>query len=198
MAKAIGTRVASSGHILTIYNRTPEKSMEVAKKLGAKVLGKSLAEVGDEEVMIFALPYTAISEVWEKYGQQLAGKVLVDISNPVNFQTFELIPPAGTSGAEELAKKLPKGSILVKAFNTTFAGTLVMGSIDGKQLDVFVASDDKTARELVIKLASECGLRGLDAGPLKNARHLEGFQLVHMMLQQQMNSGWMSTIKILV
>jgi len=197
MAHGIGTRIAASDHSLIILGRNAEEAKVLAEKLGNNVKSDALSELINGDIIIFTLPYLAIPEIIEKYKEQLIGKILVDISNPVDFKTFELIPPAGSSGVEEIAKNLPKDARMVKAFNTTFAGTLVTGSVDGKKLDVFVASDDENAAQTVVKLAVDCGLRGLYVGPLKRARALEGFQLIHMAMQEKLGTNWMSTIKIL-
>lgn len=197
MANGIGTRVVAGKHSPTILDRDGEKAKELATKLGSDAIGEELGESLSGEVIILALPYPAIPEIIKKFKDQLAGKIVVDISNPVDFQTFELIPPADSSGAEEIAKLLPAGSKLVKAFNTTFAGTLVQGEVDGKKLDVLIASDDKEAADVIVKMAGDGGLRGLYAGPLKRARALEGIQLIQMSLQEKLGSNWMSAIKIL-
>lgn len=197
MGHAIGTRLVAGGHALTLLDQDGNKAKEVAEKLGSTVKGAALTESVDGEVVIFALPYPAIPEVIEKYKDQLAGKILVDISNPVNFNTFEIIPPRTTSGAEEIAKQLPKGAKLVKAFNTTLAGTLVKGDVEGKKLDVLIASDDKDAAEMVVKLADESGMRGLHVGPLSKSQTLEGLGLIHMSLQEKLGSNWMSAVKFL-
>ncbi len=197
MGKGIGTRIVSGNHSLTILDRHGEKAKELATQLDSNVSGEELEESITGDIIIFALPYHAIPEVIEKYKDQLTGKILVDISNPVDFQTFELIPPPDSSGAEEIAKHLPKDAKLVKAFNTTFAGTLVKGEVDGKKLDVFIASDDERAAQAIVKLAEDGGLRGLYVGPLKRAKALEGMQLVQMSLQEKLGTNWMSAIKIL-
>ncbi len=196
MARGIGTRVASGNHTLTILDRDGEKAKELAEQLG-NATGEALGSSTFGEIVIFALPYVAIPDVIETYKEQLAGKVLVDISNPIDFQTFELIPPEDSSGAEEIAKNLPEGAKLVKAFNTTFAGTLEKGEVDGKKLDVYIASDDKEAGEMLEKLADDSGMRGIYVGPLKRARALEGMQLIQMSLQEQLGTNWLSALKIL-
>lgn len=197
MAHGIGTRIVAGNHSLTILDRKGEKAKALATKLGENVVGQMLEASITGDVVIFTLPYSAIPGVIEKYKESLAKKILVDISNPVDFQTFELIPPADRSGAEEIAKHLPKDAKLVKAFNTTLAGTLVKGSIDGKKLDVLIASDDEKAAQAIVKLAEDGGLRGLYVGPLKRARTLEGLQLIQMALQEKLGTNWMSAIKIL-
>ena len=80
-----------------------------------------------------------------RYGDQLDGKVVVDITNPVDPETFQPLDVAAGSVAQEIAQKVP-GAKVAKAFNTTFAGTLVEGQVGGQPLDVFVASDDEDAK----------------------------------------------------
>lgn len=197
MAKGIGTRLSTTSHSLTIYNRKIEEAQELASKFGNNAVAKSLDESIEGDVVILALPYSALSEVIAAHKDELAGKIIVDISNPVNFETFQLIPPAGASGAEIIAQSLPEGAKLVKAFNTTFAGTLEQGQVDGKSLDVFIAGDDSSAKDALKQIVTEAGLRPIDAGPLAHARHLEGFMLIHMTAQEQLGTNWMSAIKIL-
>ena len=122
---------------------------------------------------------------------------MVNISNPVDFATFDsLVVPSGTSAAEQIAAAAP-GARVVKAFNTTFAGNLVAGEAGGAPLDVFIAGDDAGAKQAVADLAASGGLRPIDAGPLRRARELEGFQFLHMALQQTLGTNWSSAIKIL-
>jgi len=122
---------------------------------------------------------------------------VVDISNPVDVATFDsLVVPSGTSAAEQIAAAAP-GARVVKAFNTTFAGNLVAGEAGGLPLDVFIAGDDAEAKQAVADLAASGGLRPVDAGPLRRARELEGFQFLHMTLQQGLGTNWSSAIKIL-
>ena len=92
----------------------------------------------------------------------------------MNVDTFDgLVTPLDSSAAEELAAKLPSGAKVVKAFNTTFAGTLVAGEVAGQPLDVFIAGDDDEAKETVAGLVRAGGLNPIDAGPLRRARELE-------------------------
>jgi predicted dinucleotide-binding enzyme len=100
------------------------------------------------------------------------------------------------SAAQELAQKAP-GARIVKAFNTTFAGTLMAGGAAGQPLDVFIASDDEDAKAKVRRLVEEGGQRAVDAGPLALARQLEGLGYVHMAVQQSLGTGFGSALKIL-
>ncbi|MEV6760161.1 hypothetical protein AB0N16_05825 [Streptomyces sp. NPDC051105] len=103
------------------------------------------------------------------------GKALIDISNPVDASLDALVVAPGTSAAEEIAEAVAPGSHVVKAFNTTFATTLVAGQVSGTPLDVFIAGDDEAARRKVADLVTSGRLNPVDVGALKHARELEGF-----------------------
>lgn len=123
--------------------------------------------------------------------------MLIDISNPVDASLDALVVAPGTSAAEQIAEAAGPQVRVVKAFNTTFATTLVSGQVGDTPLDVFVAGDDEAARKEVADLVASGGLNPVDVGALKHARELEGFQLLHMALQiREGGHGWASTIKI--
>jgi 8-hydroxy-5-deazaflavin:NADPH oxidoreductase len=132
----------------------------------------------------------------EQYGDRLAGKVVIDITNPVNESFDGLVTPPDSSAAEELSRSAPEAR-MVKAFNTTFAGTLSEGSVAGQPLDVFIAGDDEDARATVSGLAKDGSLNPIDVGPLKRARLLEATGLLHMTLQGSLGTGFSSAIKVI-
>ena len=145
-----------------------------------------------------ALWYDAALPVVQQYGDALAEKTIVDITNPVDVSTFDgLVTPAGSSAAEEIAKAAPARANVVKAFNTTFAGTLAPGQVAGQPLDVLVAADDAEAKQAVLALVEAAGLRGIDAGPLRRARELEALGFLHMTLQEGLGTNYASTVKLL-
>jgi 8-hydroxy-5-deazaflavin:NADPH oxidoreductase len=146
--------------------------------------------------VVFAVPYPAIAAIVGARREQLAGKIVVDITNPLDVDAFEPISIEAGSSAQETAVAAPRARV-VKAFNTTFAGTLVEGQVSGHPLDVFIASDDDEAKAIVSRLASDGGLRPVDAGPLRRARELEALGYLHMAVQQNLGSGFGSTIKVL-
>ena len=108
----------------------------------------------------------------------------------------DLATPGGTSSAEEVAQLVPVGTPVVKAFNTTFAPTLVAGEVGGQQLDVLIAGDDEAAKQKVALLVSDGGLRPLDVGPLRGARQLEHLGFLHIAVQQPLGLGFGSAIKV--
>ncbi|MCB5273388.1 Pyrroline-5-carboxylate reductase [Arthrobacter sp. SO5] len=183
MARAIGTRAVAAGRAVQILDRTPENAAKLAAELGGGTSSGGLNEVPDGDLVVLALYFGPAKEVATHYGDTLSGKTVIEISNPVNMETFDSLDVApGSSAAEEIAALLP-GAAVVKAFNTTFAGPLTEGTAAGVQLDVFIASDSEKARDEVAAFASAAGLRPLQVGGLHHARELEGFELLVMGLQ---------------
>ncbi len=203
MARGIGTRLVSGGHTVTILDRKPEKAKALAAELageavkGAKVEGAALGAPIKGEIVFLAIPYGATSQVIENLGQQLDGKIVIDITNPLNATYNGLAIEPGTSAAEEIAKKLPSNAVVLKAFNTTFAGTLVNGKVDGTPLDVFIAGDAEEPKQKVSRLVEDSGLRPIDAGALERARQLEAIGLLGITLQQELGTGFQSAWKII-
>lgn len=170
-----------------------------ATKAGA-VQGVTAATYGDAitgDIVVLALPYGAYESVLTTYASQLAGKTVVDPSNPIDFGTFTIALPEGVkSAAQELAAKLPQSTI-VKAFNTTFAATLATGVNDGEPTTVLVASDDEDAKKSVSGFIVAGGLRALDAGPLEHAANLEGMGALQINLAATNQTQWTTGFKIL-
>jgi 8-hydroxy-5-deazaflavin:NADPH oxidoreductase len=193
----------AGGHAVTIVDRDPEEAGRLAEELRGAAEGGATVEAagpGAElrgEVVILAVYYPGSLELARELGERLAGKVVVDISNPLN-QTFDGLATApGTSAAEELAAALPAGARVVKAFNTTFSGTLVEGQVAGQPLDVLIAGDDEEAKEPVAQLVRDGGLRAIDVGALERARHLEGLGFLGITLQQPLGLDFQSAWKLI-
>ena len=187
---------------MTVEDRDPEEAGRLAEELRGVAEGDATVEAagpGAElrgEVVILAVYYPGTLELARDLADRLAGKVVVDISNPLN-QTFEGLATApGTSAAEEVAATMPAGVRVVKAFNTTFSGTLVEGQVAGQPLDVLIAGDDEEAKERVAQLVRDGGLRAIDVGPLERARELEGLGFLGMMLQQPLGLNFRSAWKL--
>ncbi|MBT1002043.1 NADPH-dependent F420 reductase [Paenarthrobacter sp. DKR-5] len=184
MARGIATRALDGNLGVEILGQDAAKAQALAAELGAGVTSGTTAQAPKGKIVVLAVPFDAAKSVITAYGDALAGKILVDITNPVNFETFDsLVVEPGNSAAEELAKLAPEGANVVKAFNTTFAGTLVAGQSAGQPLDVFIAGDDSDAAAEVASFVAAGGMRPLVVGPLKRSRELEGFQFVLMTMQ---------------
>jgi 8-hydroxy-5-deazaflavin:NADPH oxidoreductase len=147
-------------------------------------------------VVVLAVWYAAVEDVLSRYGDQLDGKVVIDITNPIDVDAFEPLELEAGSAAQEIAAKAP-GAKVVKAFNTTFAGTLAEGRVADQPLDVLIASDADDGKETVSRIVADAGLRPIDAGPLKRAHELEALGYLHMVLQQPLGTGFSSAVKVL-
>jgi 8-hydroxy-5-deazaflavin:NADPH oxidoreductase len=108
----------------------------------------------------------------------------------------KLATPPGSSSAEEVAELVPQGTPVVKAFNTTFAPTLLAGEVDGQQLDVLIAAENDGAKRKVTQLVADGGLRPIDVGPLARAQQLEQLGFLHISIQQPLGLGFGSTVKL--
>jgi 8-hydroxy-5-deazaflavin:NADPH oxidoreductase len=200
MARGIGSRLVAGGNSIRILDRDKEKANVLAGELraqdGAEVTTGSFGDTIESDVVVLAVPYDAVESIAEQYGSGLSGKVVIDITNPVDWASFDgLVTPPDSSAAEEIHRLIPEAAV-VKAFNTTFAGTLVGGEVAGQPLDVFVAADDSDAKRKVAGLIEAGGLRPVDAGPLRRARQLEGLGFLHMTLQQPLGTGFGSAVKV--
>ena len=200
MARGIGTRLIAGGHAVTVTGRDHSKATELAAALRASRPGAEAAAATTQaalanDIIVLALPFAAARDFAAVNAAKLAGKVVIDITNPLNDTYDGLVTAPGKSAAEELANLLPKSKV-VKAFNTNFAGTLVVGAVDGHTLDVLVAGDDEVAKRQVIDLVAAGGSRAIDAGKLERARQLEGLALLGITLQGPLGTGFQSAWKL--
>jgi NADPH-dependent F420 reductase len=198
MGRGIATRVVAGGHEAEIVDHDPADAQQLAGELGGSAGALETGAPFGGEVVVFAIYYPGIKDAVRQYADQLAGKVVVDITNPVDTQTWDkLATPPGTSSAEEVAQLVPEGAAVVKAFNTTFAPTLVAGEVGGQPLDVLIAGDDADAKAKVAQLATDGGLRPLDVGPLARAQQLEQLGFLHISVQQPLGLNFGSAVKLL-
>ena len=199
MARGIATRLLAGGAQVQILSPDARDAAslagELAERGGGSVSGAGVEQPPTGEVVVLATPYEGALEIADARAEELAGKVVVDITNPVDWSSFDrLVTPPDSSAAEEIAGRLP-GARVVKAFNTTFAGTLVEGEVDGMPLDVLLAGDDEGAKTEVASLVEAGGMRAVDAGPLRRARQLEHLGFLHMALQDTLGAGGGSAVK---
>jgi NADPH-dependent F420 reductase len=142
------------------------------------------------DVVVLAVYYGALADVVAQRGEQLVGKVVVDISNPLDVETFDsLVVPADGSAAAELAAALPRSRVL-KAFNTTFAATLASGTTGGLPTTVLIAGDDADAKSQLAGIVTADGLRAIDAGSLRRARELEALGFLQITLAAADKMPW--------
>jgi len=144
----------------------------------------------DGDIVVLAVPYGAVASIVSERGESLAGKIVVDITNPVNLETFDsLVVPADGSATAEIAKALPQ-SRLVKAFNTTFAGTLAAGTVGPNTTTVLLAGDDADAKSELAGAIASGGLKTIDAGSLARARELEALGFLQITLAAGEKISW--------
>jgi predicted dinucleotide-binding enzyme len=185
MARTIGALAVAGGNTVEIMGRDQSKAAGLAKALGGSATTGEFGAVPAGDIVIVALLYANVVPVVAQYGDALAGKVIVDLSNPFNSAADGLATREDTSIAQEVAKAAPASASVVKAFNTIFRHVLEKG-----RPDVFIAGDDAQAKAEVEAFIESLGLRALDVGGLKMAHWLEGAGLVVMGLARHGMGNW--------
>ncbi|POH62511.1 diguanylate cyclase [Cryobacterium zongtaii] len=191
MGTAIATIAAKGGASVQLLAQDAEKTAAAAALAGESVTSGVAGDALTGEIIVLALPYPAVAGVLAQYAGQLDGKILVDISNPLDFATFDsLVVPADGSAAQVIAETVP-GARVLKAFNTTFAATLATNGVNGvAPTTVLVAGDDASAKDALIALLIAGGVLALDAGALKRARELEALGFLQLTLAAGSSIGW--------
>ncbi len=181
MANAIGGLLAEGGSSVSYLSH---------EQVGSAPL--------EGDVVVLAVPHPAVDGVLDAYGDQLDGKTIVDITNPLNFETFDsLVVPAGSSKAAEIQAKVP-GSHVLKAFNTTFAATLASKQVGGGQpTTVLIAGDDATAKAVLAGAIEAGGVKVIDAGALSRAHELEAIGFLQITLAASEKIAWTGGFAIL-
>lgn len=169
MARTIGTRAIAGGNTVEVIGRDQTKAITLAEALGQGTTSGKWGAAPSGDIVILALLADGVVPAITQHGEALAGKTLVDISNPFNSTFDGLAHTEETSVAQEAAKVAPASTSVVKAFNTVFQHVLETGTPD-----VFLAGDDAQAKADVEKFIESLGLRSLDAGGMKMAHWLEG------------------------
>src|SRR3954452_17711100 len=142
------------------------------------------------DVVVLAVPYPAVEGILAERGESLAGKIVVDITNPLNFETFDsLVVRAAGSATSEIAEALPQSRV-VKAFNTNFASTLAAGAVGPVTTTVLIAGDDAEAKAEVAQIVADGGLEAIDAGALSRARELEAIGFLQIKLASAEKITW--------
>ena len=176
-ARAIGTRAIEGGNAVEVIGRDAAKTKDLGDELGGGATAGTFGTAPAGDIVVLAVPFASAESVVAQYGDALAGKVVIDISNTFTAaDDTELVTPDGSSGAQEIAKAVPSSAHVVKAFNTVFAHVLALG----RPLDVLFAGDDAQAKASVSAFIETLGLRPRDVGGLAMANWLEGAGLLMM------------------
>ncbi len=179
MARILGTRALAGGNTVEVIGRDAAKAADLASALGGGTTAGVIGSAPAGDIVILALPYASAAPVVSQYGDALAGKVIVDITNTFDRAGFTgLVTPDGSSAAQEVAAAAPAGAHVVKAFNTLFGHVLAADEGEGRRLDVFIAGDDAGAKARVSSFIESLALCPLDTGDLKMAHWLEGAGLL--------------------
>jgi predicted dinucleotide-binding enzyme len=169
VGKALATTLTRAGHEVTISAAHPENARDAATETGATAAASNAEAATGAQVVVLAVPASAINQVAGELKDALAGKVLVDVANRPTPNP----DGSATSIAEELQQAVP-GAKVVKAFNTLFASRQAQPTVAGIPADAFVAGDDEAAKLAVLEVVESAGFRPVDAGSLASARTLEG------------------------
>ena len=195
--RGLALRMALAGHRVLLGSRDPDRAdTVVADLLGGRDLpieGRGNADAAAEaEVVFLVCPYDGQTDLLPALAGPIGGKVVVDVINPLGWDEqgpYLLDVPEG-SAAQQAAALLPEARV-VAAFHHA-APRLLLDPDRPVETDVLVAGDDPEAKGLVLELADQIpGCRGVDAGPLRIARQLEGFTavIVGINLRYKLHSG---------
>jgi predicted dinucleotide-binding enzyme len=173
MGLGLARLLLAKGHTVELVHKDPAVARRHAGELGMGARGAAPAQaVSGAELVILAVPFASAPAALAAAGD-LSGKTLVDITNPITPDYLALTIGHTTSAAEEIAKLAP-GAHVVKAFNTIFWQALPFEVRRGKPaVQVFLAGDDPTSKQLVTALVTDLEFEAVDAGPLTNARYVE-------------------------
>ena len=192
VGSAVARAAAEAGHQVVLSAPSGDKAQAVAAEVGGTAAGSNRQAVADADVVVLAIPYSAIDDVAREIAPAVRGKVVVDVTNPMRADLSGLAV-SDRSGAEEIQDKLP-GAAVVKAFNTVFAANQASPSVGGTGLDGFYAGDDEQAKQQVAQLLAAMGYRPVDAGPLSAALPLEHMAFLNISMNARNNwprqSGW--------
>lgn len=176
MAGAIGALAIKGGNAVEVLGRDAAKAAALARELGNGATAGTWGGAPAGEIVILAVFFDSAVPVVSQYGDSLAGKIIVDITNPFNPSATGLAIPEDTSIAQQVAKAAPPSARVIKAFNTIFGDVLAQG----RALDVFMAGDDTQAKASLSAFIESLGLHPRDTGDLSMAHWLEGAGLLAM------------------
>jgi len=167
----LGTRWRQYGHEALFGLRTPidPKAQTLAKESGAKI-GTAADTSAFADIVVLAVPWAAAEDAIKGAGN-LAGKILLDCTNPVS-KWPEVEIGAESSGGERVAR-WAAGASVVKIFNTTGSLNMANPKYGSEAVTMFYVGDDASAKKVAAQLATDLGFEPLDAGPLANSRYLE-------------------------
>jgi NADPH-dependent F420 reductase len=190
----LAAAAVQAGHGVVLSASNPTSAQDAAAKTGVSAASSNAEAVQSADVVVLAVPHGAVSGVVAEIADALAGKVVVDATNPLN-DTYSDLTTAGVSAAEQLQQQVP-GAKVVKALNTVFASRYAAPSEGGEPLDAFVAGDDEQAKAAVAGLVESLGFRPVDVGSLRMARSLEELAFLNISLNATRGWSWQSASRL--
>ena len=178
MGAKLGTLFARAGHdVVFSYSHSEQKLKELARDAGGRARAGTPGEAArDAEVLLLAVHWSRVDDVLAQAGE-LAGKVIITCSLPMNADNTELVVAHTSSGAEELAKKVPRARV-VCAFNTV-PSEVLFGVFEGRRgstrPSLLSCGDDAGAKKVAAQLIRDVGFEPVDCGALRMARCTEPF-----------------------
>jgi NADPH-dependent F420 reductase len=194
VGRAVARAAARAGHTVTLTATDPAHAQAVADEVGGTAAPTLVDATREADVIVLAVPYGAVADVARELRDTAAGKVVIDVTNPLK-PDYSGLAVSDRSGAEEIADQL-SGARVVKAFNTVFASKQADPMVDGTPLDGLYAGDDDQAKNTVRDLLAAIGFRPVDAGPLSAARSLEHMAFLNISLNARNGWSWQSAWKL--
>jgi len=181
MGGKLGTIFARAGHeVVFSYARSEKKLEKLARDAGGKARAGTPAEaVQQADALLLAVHWSRVDDVLKQAGN-LAGKIVVSCSLPMNDDDTALVVTNTSSGAEKLAKRIPKARV-VSAFNTV-PSEVLFGVYEARRKasrpNLVYCGDDSRSKRVAAELIHDVGFDPVDAGPLRIARYTEPFALL--------------------
>jgi len=195
VGKALTASALRAGHSVSVSSASGDSARAAAEATGARAAESNRAAVAGADLVVLAVPYAAVDEVLGSIGDAVAGKVLIDATNPLKAD-YSGLATNGVSGAEDIQGKA-QGARVVKAFNTAFAARQADPTVTGGlRVDGYVAGDDEDAKATVLRLAEAIGFNPVDVGGLAMSRYLEGMAWLNISLQMKNGWGWQAGWKL--
>ena len=192
MGSKLGTIFARAGHeVVFSYSRDNDKLKKLARDARGKARAGSPAEAAHHaDALLLAVHWSQVNDVLKQAGD-LSGKMIISCSLPMNCNDTELVVAHRSSGAEALAKKLPRSRV-VSAFNTV-PSEVLFGAFAARRRktkpSLIYCGDDSKSKKIAATLIQDVGFDPVDAGPLRIARYTEPFALLVAQLAYEGKGG---------
>jgi predicted dinucleotide-binding enzyme len=192
MGGKLGTLFARAGHeVVFSYARSEQKLKRLARDAkGAARAGTPGEAARESDALLLAVHWSRVDDVLKQAGD-LAGKVIVSCSLPMNAADTKLVIAQTSSGAEALAKKIPKARV-VSAFNTV-PSEVLFGVFEARRKamrpSLVYCGDESRSKGIAADLIRDVGFDPVDAGPLRIARYTEPYALLVAQLAYEGKGG---------